>query len=88
MCYQDAFFTPGISWFVAISRKQMRQRPKSRMKARFLPQRKQRRTMRDENFGFFLPRAMTDSFAMLFFLFPLERDAQFCELLECLVAVL
>jgi len=39
------------------------------MKPRLRPQRKQRRTMRDEYFGRFLLRAMTDSFANTIFFF-------------------
>jgi hypothetical protein len=49
---------------VAISRKQMRQIPKSRIKPWRRPQRKQRRTKRVENFGVFLLRAIVDVFAM------------------------
>ena len=49
--YQLDFFTPGISPRLANSRKQIRHRAKSRMKARFLPQRQHRRTIREENFG-------------------------------------
>lgn len=67
-CYQLAFFTPGISPFEAISLKQMRQIPKSRIYARFLPQRKQRLTARVEYFGVFCDLAMTDFFAMFLFL--------------------
>jgi len=44
---------PGIKPRLAISLKQIRQSPKSLIKARFLPQRKQRRTIRDLYFGFF-----------------------------------
>jgi hypothetical protein len=50
--YQLAFLMPEISPRLASSRKQIRQSSKSRMKARFRPQRQQRRTRRVENFGF------------------------------------
>ena len=42
---------PGICPSRASSRKQMRQRLKSRMKPRGRPHLKQRRTVREENFG-------------------------------------
>lgn len=63
MCYQDDFFTPGIIPSFAYSRKQMRQSPKSRMNARLRPQRKQRRTMRVLNLGFFNARALVEVLA-------------------------
>ncbi|OHA25974.1 MAG: hypothetical protein A3C06_01990 [Candidatus Taylorbacteria bacterium RIFCSPHIGHO2_02_FULL_46_13] len=44
----------------------MRQRPKSRINALLRPQRKQRRTIREENLGFFCDRATVDVFAMIF----------------------
>ena len=62
--YQLDFLTPGIIPSFAYSRKQMRQSQKSRINARFLPHRKQRRTMRVENFGFFNARALVEVFAM------------------------
>mgnify|MGYP001602553497 CR=1 FL=1 len=49
---------------LAYSLKQMRQSPKSLIKARLRPQRKQRRTMRVENFGFFSARALVDVLAI------------------------
>jgi len=49
---------------LANSRKQMRQMPKSRMKALPRPQRKHRFLARVENFGFFKALALTDVFAM------------------------
>ncbi len=52
----------------ASSLKQIRQRSKSRIYALTLPQRKQRRTIRDVYFGFFFERAITDVFAMIDFL--------------------
>jgi hypothetical protein len=64
--HQLAFLTPGICCNVAISRKQIRQTPNWRMYPCFRPHRKHRRTILDENFGFFLLRAMTDSFAIVF----------------------
>jgi len=48
----------------ASSRKQTRQRLKSRMKARGRPHLKQRRTVRDENFGFFWAFTIIDFFAI------------------------
>ena len=64
MVYQLDFLTPGICPFEDISLKHIRHKPKSRKNPRFLPQRKHRRTMRVENFGFFRARAMTDCFAI------------------------
>src|ERR1700733_12033517 len=49
---------------LAASRKQARHIPKSRMKARLRPQRKQRRTTRDLNFGGRLLRATVDFLAI------------------------
>ncbi|MEN9621995.1 MAG: hypothetical protein RLZZ67_429 [Candidatus Parcubacteria bacterium] len=49
---------------LASSRKQIRHTPKSRINPFFRPQRKQRRTILDENFGFLLARAITDVFAI------------------------
>src|SRR3989344_6478003 len=65
--YHDDFLTPGIMPSFAYSRKQIRQSPKSRIKARFLPQRKQRRTMRELNLGFLSARALVEVFAMSIF---------------------
>src|SRR3989338_6292620 len=62
--YHDDFLIPGISPRFASSRKQMRQRSKSRKYPRLRPQRKQRRTIREENFGRFRERAMTDFLAI------------------------
>ena len=56
---------PGISPSFASSRKQILQRPKSRMNPFFRPQRKQRLTILEENFGFLFARATTDVFAMV-----------------------
>jgi hypothetical protein len=42
----------------------MRQTPKSRIKPFLRPQRKHRRTILDENFGFLFARAITDVFAI------------------------
>lgn len=50
---------------VAISLKHILHSPKSRIKPRFRPHRKQRRTIRVWYFGFFLLRAMTDVFGMM-----------------------
>src|SRR3989344_8682011 len=49
--YQELFFIPGILPSKASSRKQMRHRLKSRIKPRGRPHLKQRRTIRDLNFG-------------------------------------
>jgi len=51
--YQLLFLTPGIKPRFAISLKQILHNPNFLIKPRFLPQRKQRRTTRDLNFGFF-----------------------------------
>ncbi len=50
----------------AASRKQARHILKSRMKARFRPQRKQRLTTRDANFGARFERAIVDFFAICY----------------------
>ncbi|KKT90885.1 MAG: hypothetical protein UW92_C0023G0010 [Candidatus Jorgensenbacteria bacterium GW2011_GWA2_45_13] len=65
LSYQLDFFIPGISPLLASSRKQILHILKSRIYPLFLPQRKQRRTMRVENFGFFLDLAITDVFAIV-----------------------
>jgi hypothetical protein len=62
--YQDDFLIPGIAPSFANSRKQIRQRSKSLMYPCFLPQRKQRLTTRDLNFGVFFDLAITDVFAI------------------------
>src|SRR3989338_8070167 len=62
--YQLDFRIPGISPRLASSRKQMRQRSKSRKYPRLRPQRKQRRTIREENFGRLRERAITDFLAI------------------------
>lgn len=62
--YQDDFLIPGMRPSLASSLKQMRQTPKSLMKPFFLPQRKQRRTILEENFGFLFARATTEVFAI------------------------
>jgi len=62
--YHDDFLTPGISCFVAISRKQILQRLNFLMYPCFLPQRKHRLTIRELNFGFFLLRMTTESFGI------------------------
>ena len=51
-CYQLAFRTPGIIPLSERSRKQMRQSPNFRRKARERPQRPQRLCCRTWNFGF------------------------------------
>ena len=55
---------PGIRPSFAASLKQARHIPKSRIKARLLPQRKQRLTTRDLNFGGLFERATVDFFAI------------------------
>ena len=62
--YHEDFLMPGIIPSFAYSRKQMRQSPKSRINARLRPQRKQRRTIRVENFGFLRARAVVDVLAI------------------------
>ena len=62
--YQEDFLIPGILPSLASSRKQIRQRSKSRIYPRRRPQLKQRRTMRVLNFGSFWERTMVDVFAM------------------------
>ena len=63
--YHDAFFTPGISPFDAISLKQILQRPKSRIYARPLPHLKHRFVARDGYFGSFCDLTTTDFLAMI-----------------------
>jgi len=63
--YQDDFFIPGIRPSLANSLKQIRHTPKSRIKPFLRPHLKQRRTIRDENFGFLFARATTDVFAIV-----------------------
>ena len=62
--YQEDLRTPGMSPSFAASRKQARHMPKSRMKARLRPQRKQRLTTREANFGVRLLRAIVDFLAI------------------------
>lgn len=50
---------------LAYSLKQMRQRPKSLINPRLRPQRKHRRTIRVENFGFFKARALVEVLATM-----------------------
>lgn len=57
VAYHDAFFTPGSSPRFASSRKQIRQRLKSRMNPCRRPHRQHRRMTRVENFGFTSDRA-------------------------------
>jgi len=66
-CYQEDFLIPGILPSLANSRKQIRHRPKSLIKPCLRPQRKQRLTTRDANFGVFLDLAITDFFAIFFY---------------------
>jgi len=62
--YQEDLRTPGNIPSLASSLKQIRQTPKSLMKALPRPQRKQRFLARVENFGFFKALAFTDVFAI------------------------
>ena len=62
--YQLDFLTPGIIPSFAYSLKQMRHRPKSRIYPCLRPHRKQRRTIRVLNLGFFWERAITDVLAI------------------------
>jgi len=55
---------PGIIPSLANSRKQIRQRPKSRMKPFLREHRKQRRTTLDLNFGVRAARALTEVLAI------------------------
>ena len=64
--YQEDFRTPGISPSFAASRKQARHIPKSRINERLRPQRKQRRTTREANFGVRALRAIVDFLAILY----------------------
>jgi hypothetical protein len=63
-CYQLAFLIPGIFPSLANSRKQIRHKPKSLIKACPRPHLKQRFVALVENFGFFVARALTDVLAM------------------------
>ncbi len=63
--YQDDLRTPGMRPSFAASRKQARHMPKSRIKARLRPQRKQRLTMRDLNLGGRFDLATVDFFAIV-----------------------
>ena len=62
--YQEAFLIPGIIPSLANSRKQIRQSPKSRIKARLREHLKQRFVARVLNLGFFCDRAVTEVFAI------------------------
>jgi hypothetical protein len=62
--YQLAFRTPGISPFKAICRKQILHIPNFLRNARGRPQRWQRLTLRDENFGFALALMISAFFAI------------------------
>jgi hypothetical protein len=62
--YHEDFLTPGSIPSFANSRKQIRQIPKSRIKAFPRPQRKHRFFCRVENLGFFNALAFTDVFAI------------------------
>ncbi len=55
---------PGMRPSFAASLKHARHIPKSRIKARLRPQRKQRRTTLDLNFGGLFERATVEVFAM------------------------
>jgi hypothetical protein len=72
MVYQEDFLIPGNSPRLASSLKQIRHILKSRKYPRFLPQRKQRFTILEENLGFFAARATTDFFAILVVHFSLS----------------
>jgi len=63
--YQLDLRTPGSIPSLASSRKQIRHKPKSLIKALPLPQRKHRFFCRVENFGFFKALAFTDVFAII-----------------------
>ena len=63
--YQLDFLTPGISPWLASSRKHILHNPKSLMKPCLRPQRQQLRTARVENFGFFSALASVDVLAIL-----------------------
>jgi hypothetical protein len=60
LAYQEDFRTPGTLPWLASSRKQIRQSPKSRMNPRPRPHRKQRFFCRVLNFGFLFARAIID----------------------------
>ncbi|OJI09596.1 hypothetical protein BK006_00430 [bacterium CG10_49_38] len=62
--YHEDLRTPGTLPSLANSRKQMRHKPKSLMKARLRPHRKQRCTILEENLGFFCDLAITDVLAI------------------------
>ncbi len=62
--YQLAFFTPGMTPWSAILRKQIRHVPNFRYTARGLPQSMQRRTILVENFGGRLAAAIFDLLAI------------------------
>jgi hypothetical protein len=66
--YQEDLRTPGSIPSFANSLKQIRHIPKSLIKALPLPQRKQRFFARVENFGVFFDLAITDVFAINYFI--------------------
>lgn len=63
--YQDDLRTPGIRPSFAASRKHARHMPKSRINERLRPQRKQRRTTLEANFGALFERATVDFLAII-----------------------
>jgi hypothetical protein len=65
-CYQLDLTTPGSSPRSAMLRKQIRQMPNFRKKARGRPQRVQRLYFRTLNFGCLAALAMSDFFAKVF----------------------
>lgn len=79
--HQLDFLTPGISRWLASSRKQIRHNSKSRIYPRFRPQRQQRRTIRVENFGFFCALTSVDVFAI----FLVTRNSQLVTQILCYV---
>jgi len=64
MAHHEDLRTPGIIPSLAYSRKQIRQRPKSRIKPLPRPQRKHRFFARVENFGFFCALTRIDVLAI------------------------
>lgn len=62
--YQLDFLTPGMCPSSASSRKQMRHKLKSRIKPRGRPHLKQRRTVLEENLGFFCALTTIERFAI------------------------
>lgn len=64
MPYHEDLRTPGIIPSLANSRKQIRHKPKSRIKPCLRPHLKQRFTARTGYFGVFFERAITDALAI------------------------